>query len=34
MRRNKVEKPGFHFGVAEVAELGDLVFSEVHGLKA
>ena len=34
MRRHKVEKPGFYFGVAEGAKIGELVFSEVHGLKA
>jgi hypothetical protein len=33
MRRHKEEKPGFHVGVAEGAELGELVFAEVHGLK-
>ena len=34
MRRYKVEKPGFYFGVAEDAKIGELVLSDVHGLKA
>src|SRR5216683_1619887 len=34
MRCHKGEKPGFHFGVAEVEELGELVLWDIHGLKA
>ena len=34
MCRHEVEEPGFHFGVAEVAEIGELVFSGVHGFKS
>jgi hypothetical protein len=34
MRGHKVEKPGFHFGVAEGAKLGEFVFWDGHDLKA
>ncbi len=34
MRGHKVEKPGLHFGIAEVKNPGELVFSDAHGLEA
>jgi len=34
MGGHEIEKPGFHFGVTKGAEADELVFSEVHGLKA
>src|SRR5438309_4498729 len=34
MRRHEVKKPGFHFGIPEVSELSELVFCDIHRLKA